>query len=229
MAEFTYLETPKRGVLESEFSYIDPSDTQKEIIRRLKAAGGGIEAVGGMVTQIPGFLASGYRGLTEGLRSGFDSPEVQEAMKQSSEFLPYYKPSSETGKLGQELIGKGFELAGETGGKVLQSMAGSSGDIERFPEDRDPESESYLAGQIVGELAAMSIPLGPRMGRRTVTPEQKKLMDDRIKTTKEVIPEFTYVDPKAEKVQPLAERTAQVAYEGLVEPRKTEFEKARPE
>ena len=174
------------------------------VLRAGRAGLGGLEAAGSMISQMPGFVAGGLRGLGT-LATGGSAEEAVANQQQSQEFLPHWKPQSEFGNVAMEAMGS----ARETGGEALEHVRDTS--VPGTPQSAlrllSPEFVRS-SGEMFTDLAMGAVPLGPKARGRRFTPEQEKLIQERL--AKEA---RQWEDAPMAREQPLPEGT--IGYENV--------------
>lgn len=181
MTKITYLDQP------SKVTYLDESkgtlDTPEidafgnEIIRRGKAAFGGIEGAASMVSRLPQMAIGGATALGTGLVTG-NWGAVPSVFEDVTEKIPYYKPKTEAGQDFEKMLEFVRSKAGEVGG--------------------DQSPGLMTANELAFDIATGIIPLGPAMRGRP-KPGGDLIAEARANEVKKAAqptaePKITYLD-----------------------------------
>ena len=195
----TYLDEPKVTYLDDPNS----SEFADELKRRGKAAIGGIEAAGSIVSQIPSFVGGGFMGAMDPT-APLTMEGRAEAIKKWQERIPSYKPQTEEGKTVFDMLQSARETSGEMGGDS--------------PALR-------TANEVAFDIGTMALPMAPR--GRGLSPQAKAYNEGlaSIEKSKQRSPEpkptdskITYLDTPIEKVQTLQDFNKDAAYAGIIDP-----------
>jgi hypothetical protein len=175
-----------------------------ELKRRGKAAIGGLEAAGSIVSQIPSFIGGGFMGAMDPTE-----PLTMEGraagIKKWQERIPSYKPQTEEGKTVFDMLHSARDVAGEMGGDS--------------PALR-------TANEVAFDIGTMALPMGPRS--RGLSPQAKGYAEGLSSIEKakqrEVRPEEPkptdrgWQDAPIERVQTLQDFNKDAAYQGIIDP-----------
>lgn len=146
-----YTDEPQGALSGPEFDAMG-----NEVIRRGKAAAGGIEGAASMLSQLPSMLGGGIAGGATGLVTG-DWDAAASVMQDVSDKIPYYKPQSEAGQDFQKMFEHAREWTGD--------MGGITGDVS--PGIRAVNEMGF-------DIATGLIPLGPTVRGRGRTATEKR-------------------------------------------------------